>query len=261
VACRAYAALTLWWLGYPDQALQRSHEALTLARELVHPLSLATALFFAAWLHHFRREWPRTQEWAEAAIALSAEQGFALFVAGGTIFRGWALAARSPAPGVGQGQVEEGMAQLHQGLAAWRATGAAVLRPYGLALLAAASAQVGQREEALTLLAEALAVANDTGERRWEAELHRLKGELLLALSAESGDEVETCFRHALDIARQQQAKSLELRAAMSLSRLWQRQGKRAEAYNMLAPIYGWFTEGFDTADLQEAKALLEVLA
>jgi predicted ATPase len=147
---------------------------------------------------------------------------------------------------------------MQQGLAAWRATGAETLRPYFLALLAEASAQMEQREEGLTLLAEALAVVNDTGERRWEAELYRLKGELLLASSAEHDTEAETCFRQALDVACRQQAKSLELRAAMSLSRLWQRQGKDAEARELLALTYGWFTEGFDTADLQEAKTLLE---
>jgi TOMM system kinase/cyclase fusion protein len=261
VACRYYAAVTLWYLGYPDQALQRSHEALTLARELAHPFSLACALFFAAWLHQFRREGHLTHEWAEAAIALAAEHGFAQFVAGATIFRGCALAERYAEPGAGQGQVEEGMAQMQQGLAAWRATGAEVLRPYGLALLAKASAKLGQREAGLTLLTEALALTNDTGERRWEAELYRLKGELLLARATEHDAEAETCFRQALDVARRQQAKSWELRAAMSLSRLWQRQGKRAEAHGLLAPIYGWFTEGFDTTDWQEAKALLEELS
>jgi predicted ATPase len=152
------------------------------------------------------------------------------------------------------------MAQMHQGMAAFRATGAKTLRPYFLALLAAASAQVGQREAGLTLLAEALAVVDDTGERRWAAELYRLKGELLLTRAAEHDTEAETCFQQALDVARRQQAKSWELRAALSLSRLWQRQGKRDDARELLAPIYGWFTEGFDTADLQEAKALLEAL-
>ena len=152
------------------------------------------------------------------------------------------------------------MAQMQQGLAAWHSTGAAVFQPYGLALLAAASAQVGQYEAGLTLLAEALAVTNDKGERRWEAELYRLQGELLLARSAAQYTEVEACFHQALDIARRQQAKSWELRAAMSLAHLWQRQGKCAEAHALLAPIYGWFTEGFDTADLQEARALLEAL-
>ena len=226
VFCCAYAALTLWCLGYPDQALQRSHEAVTLARELAHPFSLGLALCFAAILHQFRREGQLTQEWAEAGIALATEQGFAVLRANGTIFRGWALAQRSPEPGAGQGQREEGMAQIQQGLAAWRATGSETFRPYGLALLAEAVAQAGQREAGLSLLAEALVVANDTGERRWDAELHRLRGEILLARTAEHDTEAETCFRQALDIGRRQQAKSLELRAAMSLSCLWQRQGK-----------------------------------
>jgi TOMM system kinase/cyclase fusion protein len=260
VMCRSYAALTLWWLGYPDQALQRSHEALTLARELAHLVSLGTALTFVAWLHHFRREWQLTQDRAEAAIALTAEQGPAVLVAMGRIFRGWALAEQYPEPGAGQRQGEDGIVQIQQGLAAWHATGAAVFRPYGLALLAAAYARVGQPEEGLTLLAEALAVTNDRGERRWEAELYRLQGELLLALSVEKHIEAETCLHQALDIARHQQAKSLELRAAMSLTRLWQGQGKHAEARQLLAPIYNWFTEGFDTADLREAKGLLEAL-
>jgi class 3 adenylate cyclase/predicted ATPase len=260
VVCRYYASVTLWWLGYPDQALQRSHEVLTLARELAHLYSLASALFFATWVHQFRREWPLTQERAEATIDLGAEQGAAVLVAGGTIFRGWALAQRYAELGAGQGQREEGMAQMQQGLAAWHATGAAVVRPYGLALLAEAYAQVGRCEEGLTLLAEALALINDREERRWEAELYRLQGELLLVHSAAHHAEAETCFRHALDVARHQQAKSWELRAAMSLSRLWQQQGKHDAACELLAPIYGWFTEGFDTADLKEAKALLDAL-
>jgi TOMM system kinase/cyclase fusion protein len=259
--CRAYAALTLWYLGYPDQALQRSREALTLARELAHPFSLGLALCFAAILHQFRREGPLAQEQAEVGIALATEQGFAVLRANGTIFRGWALAQQSAEPGIGQGLREEGMAQIQQGLAAWRATGSETFRPYGLALLAEASAQAGQREAGLSLLAEALVVANDTGERRWDAELYRLKGELLLAHTGESDLEAESCFGQALDIARRQEAKSWELRAAMSLSRLWQRQGKRTEARELLAPIYGWFTEGFDTADLHEAKALLATLS
>jgi predicted ATPase len=150
---------------------------------------------------------------------------------------------------------------MRQGLAVWRATGAKVFRPYDLALLAEASAQGEQSEEGLTLLVEAPAVAHDTGERRWEAELHRLKGELLLVRAAGHDAEAEACFHQALAVARQQQTKSLELRAAVSLSRLWQRQGKCTEAYELLAPIYGSFTEGFDTVDLREAKALLEALA
>ena len=212
-------------------------------------------------IHQLRREGSLTQEQAEAGRALAAEKGFALWVAWGTFFRGWALAERSPVPGAGQGQREEGIAQMQQGLVAWRATGAETLRPYFLALLAEASAKVGQVEEGLTLLAEALAVTNEKGERRWEAELYRLQGELLLARDTGQDTEAETCFRQALDIARRQQAKSWELRAAMSLGRLWQQQGKWTEAHELLGPIYGWFTEGFDTADLQEATALLEELS
>jgi predicted ATPase len=147
---------------------------------------------------------------------------------------------------------------MQRSLAALRAIPAQVFRPYGLALLAEASAKVGQPEAGLTLLAEALALTNDKEERRWEAELYRLKGELLLAHSAEQPVEAETYFHQALDVARRQQAKSWELRAAMSLSRLWQRQGKRDEARQLLTEIYGWFTEGFDTADLQEARILVD---
>ena len=217
-------------------------------------------LFRSAWLHQFRREWHLTHERAEALIALATEQGFALWVAGGMTMRGWALTERYAAPGAGRGRGEESIAEIQRGLAGWSATGAKVFRPYGLTLLAEAYAHVGQHEAGLTRLAEGLAVVDETGERRWEVELCRLKGELLLARSVEHATEAETCLLQALDIARRQQAKSWELRAAMSLARLWQQQGKRTEAYELLAPVYGWFTEGFDTADLQEAKALLDAL-
>jgi predicted ATPase len=260
VACRAYGALTLWWLGYPERALRQSHEAVTLARKLGHPFSLGIALVFAAWLHQFRREGPQTHEWAEAAIALVAEHKFAALLAQGTIYRGWAVAAQGAQHGVGQEQGEAGVVQIQQGLAAWRATGAEGVRPYYLALQAEVSAQVGQREAALTLLAEALAVVHATGERRWEAELHRLKGEVLLTRSAAEQAAAEVCFHQALAIARRQEAKSLELRAATSLARLWRQQGKTIDARDVLAPAYQWFTEGFGTPDLQQAKALLEEL-
>jgi predicted ATPase len=251
-ACLTYAAVVLWLLGYPERALQRSHQAITMTQELAHPLSLACALDYAATLHQFRREGHAAQTCAEAAVALSAEQGFAVYFAQGRVLQGWAL--------VEQGQAGEGLAQINSGLEAWRTTGAEVQRPYYLALLAQAYGKSGQAEEALEVLAEALALVAKTGESWWEAELYRLKGELLLARWADHHVVVETCFRQALTVARSQQAKSLELRAAISLSRLWQRQDKGAEARELLAPIYHWFTEGFDTADLQEAKALLEEL-
>jgi transcriptional regulator with AAA-type ATPase domain/predicted ATPase len=252
VVCLSYMALILWGLGYPDQALERSYEALTLTQELAHPFSLAFALVMASALCACLRETQTTQERAEAAIALSTEHRFAQFSEAATIWRGWVLVA--------QGQGEAGLSQMRRGLAAWRAIGAGLVLPYNLALLAEAYGQGGQAEEGLPVLDEALTVADKTGERWWEAELHRLKGELLLKQAVPDTHQAETCFHQALAIARRQQAKSLELRAAMSLSRLWQHQGKRAEARELLAPAYAWFTEGFDTTDLQEAKALLEEL-
>jgi predicted ATPase len=248
----SFGAWALWYLGCPDQALRRNHDALTLAQELSHPFSLAFALAFAAWLHQLRREGQAAQERAAAAIALSTEQGFPFWGAWGTILRGSALAE--------QGQSAEGIAQMRQGIAAWRATGAELQRPYYLALLAEAYGKTGHAEEGLHVLAEALTAVHKTGERQHEAELYRLKGELRLKQDVPDEQEAESCLRQAVDVARQQQAKSLELRAAMSLSRLWQHQGKRVEARELLAPVYGWFTEGFDTFDLQEAKALLETL-
>jgi predicted ATPase len=252
VVCRCCAAHDLWYLGYPDRALMSIQDALTLAQQLAHPFSLVHTLDFAAWLHLYRREGQLTQEQAEADIALATEHKIAFFLAHGTIFRGWAL--------VEQGQRTEGIAQIRQGLADYRATGAEVERPHWLALLAEAYRKVGQPGEGLAVLAEALAEVHKRGWRVCEAELYRLKGELLLALSAENHAEADRCFHQALDIARHQQAKSLELRAATSLGRLWQHQGKQAEAYDVLAPTHGWFTEGFVTADLREAKMLLEEL-
>jgi predicted ATPase len=257
VTCLSYAAFTLWHLGYPDQALRRSHESLILAQELSHPVSLAYGLSAAARLYQYHQEGPATQELAETEIALCSEQGFPLWLAMGTILRGWAL--------VEQGQVEEGIAQMRQGLMAFRATGAEQWRPYFLALLAGAYRKVGQAEDGLSVLSEALAGVHKKGEREHEAELYRLKGTLTLQSKVQSPkskveEEAEGYFLTAIEIAQSQQAKSLELRATMSLARLWQQQGKRAEAHKLLSEVYNWFTEGFDTKDLQEAKALLDSL-
>jgi predicted ATPase len=249
VCCLFHAACVLWSLGYPDQGLKRIQDALALAQELAQPQSLATALRWSAALHKHRREGQAVQERAEAAMRLSAELGFERELAQGTILWGWALTE--------QGQGVEGIVAIRQGLAALQATGEELRRPEFLALWAEAYRGIGQIEEGLNVLAEALAAVEKTGERYYEAELYRLKGELLLVHSTENHAEAETCLHQALDIARRQQAKSLELRATVSLSRRWQQQGKRDEARELLAPIYGWFTEGFDTADLQEAKALL----
>jgi predicted ATPase len=252
MGCRAYAALVLWVLGYPDQALQRIQEALALAQKLTHPFSLAFALTFAAWHHGLRREWPAAQEQAETLMVLAREQEFAQWLAVGLMQWGWTLAS--------QGQSEAGITQIRQGLAAYQATGAEFGRPFYLARLAEAYGTWGQPAEGLRVLAEAVTVAHNIEERWFEAERHRLKGELLLGLSVDHQAEAEACFQQALTVARQQQARSWELRAAISLGRLWQRQGKHVEAHKLLAEIYDWFTEGFDTADLQEAKALLAEL-
>jgi class 3 adenylate cyclase/predicted ATPase len=253
VSCRTSLAWVLWTLGYPDQAVQRNQEALTMAHALAHPYGLAEAFRDSALLHIHRREWQTVQADVEALLALASEHGFARYVALGVLFRGRALAA--------QGQGAEGIAQMRQGLAAVRATGTVLGLPRFLAWLAEAYGQVGQIEEGLHLLAETPAVVDTTGERRDEAELHRLHGELLQHLAVPDVPQAETWLQRALDVARRQEAKALELRAAMSLSRLWQQQGKRQEAHALLAEVYVWFTEGFDTADLQEAQALLEELS
>jgi predicted ATPase len=252
VTCRIYAAMTLWVLGYPAQALARSDEALVLAHELSHPYSLAYARCWAAVVLQLCRDVPAVREYAEAAVALSTAQGFPLWVAMGTILRGWTRAL--------QGQGEEGLTALRQGIASARATGAAVTIPYFYTVLADVCDHLGHTADGLQALAEAHTLVEQQEERWWEAEIHRLRGVLLLRQPETPQAEAEACFQQALDIARRQEAKSLELRAAMSLSRLWQQQGKQAEARALLAPVYDWFTEGFDTADLQEAKILLEEL-
>ncbi len=256
VLCLSLAAWDLWYLGYPDQALMRSQEALKLAEMQSDPFSLVFALHQSARLHQFRREATLTRQRAEAAIRHAREQEFPFYVAIGTIHQGWAL--------VVQGQEEAGVAQIREGMVALRATGAEHQRTQFLALLGEAYARAGQIKAGLHVLAEALNLVVEHEERYCEAELYRLKGELLRDAESSAQSEkwtAEECFQRALDVARSQQAKSLELRAAMSLSRLWRQQGKQAEARQLLAEIYGWFSEGFDTADLQEAKALLDELA
>jgi predicted ATPase len=253
VACGIIGALTLWSLGYPDQALQDMEEALALARRLAHPFTLATGLLFSALLHHLRREPQAARAQAEAELVLCMEGSFGPYGAWGLLPRGWAVAE--------QGEMAEGITQIRQGFAEWQATGSLRAWPWFLAVLAEACSKAGQIDEGRHALEEALEAVQNHGERFYEAEVYRLKGELLLQDAPASQEEAEEHFQQALEVARRQQAKSLELRAAMSLTRLWQRQGKRAEARELLAPVYGWFTEGFDTADLQDAKALLEELA
>jgi class 3 adenylate cyclase/predicted ATPase len=253
VACRTNAAHTLWLLGYPEQAMVRLHDALTLAHELSHPFTLAFARWLAAIVFQYRRDVPAVYEQAEAAVALATEQGFPLWAAMGTSVRGWALTM--------QGQGEAGLAQVHQGIAAHRATGAVLFVPYFCTMLADVCDHLGHTADGLQALAEAHTLVEQQEERWWEAEVCRLRGVLLLQQAGTPQADAESWFQRALEVARRQEAKSLELRASMSLAHLWLQQGKQAEAHALLAPVYSWFTEGFDTADLQEAKALLEELA
>ena len=195
---------------------------------------------------------PAVHEHAEAAVALATAQGFPLWTATGTSLRGWALAM--------QDQGAEGLAQVRQGIATWRTTGAALFVPCFCTWLAEVAAHLGHPEDGLQALVEASTLVEQHEERYWEAEVCRLRGTLLLRQTMPQPEEAETWLQRALDVARRQEAKSLELRAATSLARLWQQQGKRQEAHDLLAPVYGWFTEGFDTADLQDAKDLLDEL-
>ncbi len=265
-----YLAWVLWHLGAPDQARQRMSEGLALARQLNHSYSLAAVHAFAAWLHYLLREVPAAQAEAEAAMAISTTQGFPFWITAGMICRGWALAE--------QGQAEEGIAQIRQGLAIHEQTGALVGRPADIALIARIQGEYGDAEQGLVVLEDAFSVLRDTGERAYEAHLYVVKGTLTLQKFQVSGSEfqvppnpqpltpsthaeaeAEACFSKALELARQQQAKAWELRASMSLARLWQQQGKRHEAHALLSGIYGQFSEGFETVDLQEAQALLAV--
>ena len=252
----SYISHALWGLGYPDQAVQRSREALALAQEVHHPFSIALAQDYAAMLQQFHREQHTANTHAEIALTVCTEQGFAYYLAWATIIQGWVVAET--------GRREEGIAQMHQGLTTLQVTGGGLRIPYYLALLAEAYGNHGEPGEGLRVLADAIDHVQHTGECWWKAELHRRKGELLLQGAGrrrQAAETPEACFHRALEVARRQQAKALELRAAMSLSRLWQQQGKYDAARQMLAEVYGWFSEGFDTLDLREAQALLEQLA
>jgi DNA-binding winged helix-turn-helix (wHTH) protein/predicted ATPase len=253
VVCLTLAAYTLWCLGFPVQALQRSEEALALAQALGHPQTLAFAHHRAAYLHYRRREMAAVQAQADALLTLATAQEFPLWVGHGACWRGWVLAM--------QNQDEAGRAQLRQSMSVILATGQTLAQPFCLIQCAEAAGHVGQVVEGLRLLAEAVAALEASGRGDLLAEAYRLQGEFHLRQAIPDAAQAEACFQQALAIARRQQARAWELRAATSLSRLWQQQGKRAEAYELLAPVYDWFTEGFDTADLQEARALLDTLA
>jgi predicted ATPase len=240
----------LWFLGFPDRALKRVEAGLALAERLAHANTLGFALAWAGFLHNFRGEFAAAQRRAEAAIGFSSEHLLPQRLAQATMCRAFAL--------VGLGRQAEGIAELRAGLAAWNGTGAHLLDSQWLGFIAEAHLRAAEFDEALTTLDGAAQTAVAAGDCHYQAELHRLKAVVLAA----SGNPAEaaSCFQQAIDMAQSQQAKSLELRAATSFARLWRDQGRRAEARDLLAPIYDWFTEGFDTADLKDAKALLDAL-
>lgn len=245
-----YGMMVLWLLGYADQAQQWSQELLARAQQVEHTPSQASAQLFAAIFSQHRRDVAATQAYAEATLALATAQGFEHRMAQGRMIRGWALAM--------QGDAATGVAHIQQGWGVVQSIGQKLYHPYHLALLAEAYGQAGQPEAGLTCLAEALTLVEATEERWWEEELYRLKGELFLRLPFPDISQATACFHQALEVARSQQAKSLELRAALSLSRLWQQHGKQDQARQLLTEVYSWFTEGFETPDLQEARVWLE---
>jgi predicted ATPase len=247
VAIHSLLAWSLWLLGYPDQALQSCQQAINVARELNHINTLAYVLFHGrSVIHQYRQELECVAEATQALIDLAEKEGLALWLAYATAFKGWIMTK--------QGQPEEGISEMLKGITNLQATGTTLYLVYFWALLVEGYAALGQIQEGLNVIAKTLAFIEKTGERYWEAEMYRLKGELSLQAKA------EIWFWKAIEVARQQSAKSLELRAIVSLARLWQGQGKITEARQLLAEIYGKFTEGFDTGDLQEARMLLETL-
>jgi predicted ATPase len=253
VTHRCYLALTLWHLGYPDQALDLARAACELARTIGHAFSLEHAVDFAAYLSHYCRLGAEVQSRGEEEMAVATEQGFPFWHALGTLHRGAGLLL--------QGRGEESLPLLLKGFTAFRATGAEVRVPSYLGMLGDAYTRLARFEDAHKVLDEALAVVEKNDDRCHEAELHRLRGELLLAEFPDRPSDAEDCFRRAVETARRQQSKGWELRAAMSLARLRQRQGSRGAAGTALAAVYGTYTEGFTTPDLVDAKSLLKSLA
>ena len=249
MGCRAWVAQVLWTLGYPDQALHQAQEATALVQDLSHPHSLGMSLLFGLRVHQFRRDVQRLLKEVEALSPLAETHGFPFVRKAAAFFQGWGLAL--------DGQGETAIRQIRDGLDSIEHTGTEAHRPYRLSLLAHAYGHIDLPDQGLPVLSEALQLVEQTGERYYEAEIHRLKGELLLQLSPENRSEAENCYQQSIAIAQAQSAKSWELRTASSLARLWQSQGKRQEAHDLLAPVYEWFTEGFDTPDLIDAKALL----
>jgi predicted ATPase len=252
VCSRNIGSWAVWRLGYPDQALAWQEAGLALAGQQPHPSMLAHTFTWAAFLHQFRRDPVKLREQAERAATLAREQALANNEAEANMLLGWLMAE--------EGEPEAGMHLIGQGMAVRQASGTIFHSSYFLGLLAQAHARAGERAEALRLVSEALSFAESRSERWYEPELRRLRGEYLLHEEATQARDAEASFEEALSLARAQGAKAWELRSAVSLAGLWAQQGERQKGYDLLAPVYGWFTEGFETVDLTQAKALLDEL-
>ncbi|MGH8722230.1 MAG: hypothetical protein ACREU4_09610, partial [Burkholderiales bacterium] len=251
--CRYTAGHASWLLGYPDRGLDCAEDAVAFAKRLGHPMSLCIAEMVLTIICQCRGEVDRVGELAEELVASATRQGLVWYAATGAVLQGWALAARGESA-IGIDKMQVGLDQLH-------AAGAGLRRSYLLWLLAETLMRVGDLGQSSRALSEALRFVSKRGEGWWQAELHRLEGALRLQQDGAATDQAEACFRKSLDVARRQEVKSLELRAARDLARLWAGQGRRAEARDLLAPVYGWFTEGFETADLEDARTLLDTLS
>ena len=252
VICLSYMAWNSWLLGYPDRSLDLSNKALSLAKKFSHPLSTVFALSYAAILHIYRKEPRKVQEQAKAAIAIATEKGFVFWNAFAEMFLGWAISA--------QGQRQKGLTLLKKSVTDWQATGAKLGGTQFLALLAEVYGKAENVQTGLDVVTNALALIQKNEERLGEAELCRIKGDLLLMKGSDEV-EAENCFKQGIEISKCQCAKSLELRSSISLARLWQAQCKHKDAKRVLAEIYNSFDEGLNTADLKEARSLLEMLS
>ena len=252
IASLSYLAWSKWLLGYPDQAKNHMQEATATAEGLQHPFSIVLGLSFSQWFHQFRRDMTATKNAAAKALALSQDHGFDFWIGWCQTLLGWCQAC--------QGDAEAGINAIRKGIDAWRKQGSELGSHYFYCLLTDACARVGRLDDSLAALDEADRFASDTGEGMFAPEIDRLRGSILLQQDSLSTADAETCFQRALELAQSQKAKSLELRAAHSLARLWQAPDAPGRAREVLAPVYEWFTEGFDTPDLQDARDLLKSL-
>lgn len=253
VCCRNYSAWLLWLHGFPARAAERTDEALALADRLSHPYSRGLAFFSAGVVHQMRGDVSAVREWTEALAPLSQEHGFPFLLTRGRLLSGWVLTRT--------GQLSEGIAMMRDAMREYRAAHTAMDVPQYLAVIGQACGQAGDFATGLGVLEEAFSIAEQNGERLMLPDLFRIKAELLAMQGAASNDAAKKLLTRGLAEARRLGARSLELRTATSLARLLHDQGKSGEAHALLAPVHGWFTEGYDTADLKEAKALLDELA